>query len=110
MSIEHKEIRVSDELDTWAKGLNAPQESLQSYAAKRSEGPIRIDRIARDRLPPTLHKHSIAQRFCPILADAGNAKSRDFTGKTQLYVAESSGGARLRIRCPGPLDEGGKVV
>jgi len=96
------------ELDTLATGLNDLPESLRNYAARRLVGPIRIGRIAWDRLPLTLHKHSIAQRFCPILADAGNAKSRDFTGKTQLYVAESSGGARLRIRCPGPLDEGGK--
>ena len=47
---------------------------------------------------PTLNKHSIAQRFCPILAEPRNAKSRVFAGKTQPYVAERRGCCNLRNR------------
>ena len=79
--IGHKEIRMSYELDTLAKGLNALPESLRNYAARRLAGPIRTDRIAWGRPPPTLNKHSIAQRFCPILAEPRNAKGCVFTGK-----------------------------
>ena len=40
-------------------------------------------RFRRSRLLPTLNKHSIARRFCPILAEPRNAKSCVFPRKTQ---------------------------